>query len=109
MDQIDTNASNNQDSATVSPNCLKIWNEFSPNDDGQNETFYIDCITQYPDNQLSIFNRWGNLVYFKKGYDNTWDGKEEGSAKTLPEGTYFYILDLGDGSEKTSGWLYLKN
>ncbi len=109
MDQIDTNASNNQDSATVQPNCLKIWNEFSPNDDGQNDTFYIDCITQYPDNQLSIFNRWGNLIYFKKGYDNTWDGKEKGSAKTLPDGTYFYILDLGDGSEKTSGWLYLKN
>ncbi|WP_431241340.1 gliding motility-associated C-terminal domain-containing protein [Flavobacterium sp. P21] len=108
MDQIDTNASNNQDSATVSPSCLKIWNEFSPNDDGQNDTFYIDCIAQYPDNQLSIFNRWGNLVYFKKGYDNTWDGKAEGSAKTLPEGTYFYILDLGDGSQKTSGWLYLK-
>ncbi|WP_337968883.1 gliding motility-associated C-terminal domain-containing protein [uncultured Flavobacterium sp.] len=108
MDQIDTNSSNNQDSATVSPNCLKIYNEFSPNDDGQNDTFYIDCITQYPDNQLQIFNRWGNLVYYRKGYDNTWDGKADGSAKTLPEGTYFYILDLGNGSAKKSGWLYLK-
>lgn len=108
LDQIDTNSSNNQDSATVSPNCLKIYNEFSPNDDGQNDFFYIDCINQYPDNQLEIFNRWGNLVYFKKGYNNTWDGKADGSAKTLPEGTYFYILDLGDGSKKTSGWLYLK-
>jgi len=108
MDQLDTNSSNNEDSATIAPSCLKIYNEFSPNDDGQNDTFYIDCITQYPDNQLEIFNRWGNLVYFKKGYDNTWDGKADGSAKTLPEGTYFYILDLGDGSPKTSGWLYLK-
>ena len=108
MDQIDTNSSNNQDSATVSPNCLKIYNEFSPNDDGQNDTFYIDCITQYPENQLQIFNRWGNLVYYKKGYNNTWDGKADGSAKTLPEGTYFYILDLGNGSPKVSGWLYLK-
>ncbi|RED26821.1 putative repeat protein (TIGR01451 family)/gliding motility-associated-like protein [Flavobacterium cutihirudinis] len=108
MDQIDTNSTNNEDSATVSPNCLKIWNEFSPNDDGQNDTFYIDCITQYPNNKLEIFNRWGNIVYYKQGYDNTWDGKAEGSAKTLPEGTYFYILDLGDGSPKTSGWLYLK-
>lgn len=108
LDQIDTNSANNQDTATVSPNCLKIYNEFSPNDDGQNDFFYIDCIERYPDNQLEIFNRWGNLVYFQKGYKNTWDGKEEGSAKTLPEGTYFYILDLGDGSKKTSGWLYLK-
>ncbi|MBB4801622.1 gliding motility-associated-like protein/uncharacterized repeat protein (TIGR01451 family) [Flavobacterium nitrogenifigens] len=108
LDQIDTNSANNQDSATVSPNCLKIYNEFSPNDDGQNDFFYIDCIDRYPNNQLEIFNRWGNLVYYKKGYNNTWDGKADGSAKTLPEGTYFYILDLGDGSKKTSGWLYLK-
>ncbi|WP_433830070.1 PKD domain-containing protein [Flavobacterium anhuiense] len=108
LDQIDSNSNNNQASATVSPNCLKIYNEFSPNDDGQNDYFYIDCIDQYPDNQLEIFNRWGNLVYYKKGYNNTWDGKEENSSKTLPEGTYFYILDLGDGSKKTSGWLYLK-
>ncbi|WP_125723033.1 PKD domain-containing protein [Flavobacterium ustbae] len=108
LDQIDTNSSNNQDSASVKASCFKIYNEFSPNDDGQNDTFYIDCIEQYPDNQLEIFNRWGNLVYYKKGYDNTWDGKADGSAKTLPEGTYFYILDLGDGSKKTSGWLYLK-
>lgn len=108
LDQIDTNSSNNQDSASVQANCLKIYNEFSPNDDGQNDFFYIDCIDRYPNNQLEIFNRWGNLVYYKKGYNNTWDGKAEGSAKTLPEGTYFYILDLGDGSKKTSGWLYLK-
>ncbi|MDQ6531411.1 gliding motility-associated C-terminal domain-containing protein [Flavobacterium sp. LHD-85] len=108
LDQIDTNPANNQDTATVSPNCLKIYNEFSPNDDGQNDYFYIDCIERYPNNQLEIFNRWGNLVYYQKGYKNTWDGKAEGSAKTLPEGTYFYILDLGDGSKKTSGWLYLK-
>ncbi|KAF2082282.1 PKD domain-containing protein [Flavobacterium sharifuzzamanii] len=108
LDQIDTNSANNQDSATVSPNCLKIYNEFSPNDDGQNDYFYIDCIERYPNNQLQIFNRWGNLVYYQKGYKNTWDGKAEGSAKTLPEGTYFYILDLGDGSKKTSGWVYLK-
>jgi gliding motility-associated-like protein/uncharacterized repeat protein (TIGR01451 family) len=108
MDQIDTNSANNQDTATVAPSCLKIYNEFSPNDDGQNDTFYIDCITQYPENQLQIFNRWGNLVYYKKGYNNTWDGKADGDAKTLPEGTYFYILDLGNGAPKTSGWLYLK-
>ncbi|KAF2338486.1 PKD domain-containing protein [Flavobacterium tistrianum] len=108
LDQVDTNPTNNQDSATVSPNCLKIYNEFSPNDDGQNDFFYIDCIERYPNNQLEIFNRWGNLVYYQKGYKNTWDGKADGSAKTLPEGTYFYILDLGDGSKKTSGWVYLK-
>ena len=108
LDQIDTNSGNNQDSASAIVDCFKVFNEFSPNDDQQNDTFYIECIENYPDNLLQVFNRWGNLVYFKKGYDNTWDGKDYKSSRKLPEGTYFYILDLGDNFMKTSGWLYIK-
>ncbi|WP_348799710.1 PKD domain-containing protein [Flavobacterium adhaerens] len=108
LDQIDTNASNNESSATIEPTCLKIYNEFSPNNDGVNEVFYIDCIANYPKNKLDIFNRWGDLVYTQNAYKNTWDGTSNGSNKVLPVGTYFYVLDLGDGSPKTSGWLYLK-
>ncbi|WP_166922032.1 PKD domain-containing protein [Flavobacterium poyangense] len=108
LDQIDTNASNNQSSATIEPVCLKVHNEFSPNDDGVNDVFYIDCIANYPKNVLEIYNRWGNLIYTQQGYKNTWDGTADGSSKLLPVGTYFYILDLGDGTPKTSGWLYLK-
>ncbi|MEN2398675.1 gliding motility-associated C-terminal domain-containing protein, partial [Flavobacterium sp. MC2016-06] len=110
LDQLDTNSSNNQSSATIEPVCLKINNEFSPNDDGINDVFYIDCIANYPDNTLEVYNRWGKQVYIRKGYKNTWDGTSEtkGSLKVLPVGTYFYILDLGDGTPKTSGWLYLK-
>ncbi|MHA3789177.1 PKD domain-containing protein [Flavobacterium hauense] len=108
LDQIDTNSANDSDSAEVQPKCLKIYNEFSPNDDGDNDTFHIDCISLYPNNVLEIFNRWGDKVYSRKAYDNTWDGTSDGPEKTLPVGTYFYILDLGDGSDKTSGWLYIK-
>jgi gliding motility-associated-like protein/uncharacterized repeat protein (TIGR01451 family) len=108
LDQIDTNAANDSDSAEVHPKCLKIYNEFSPNDDGDNDTFHIDCIENYPNNVLEIFNRWGDKVYSRKAYDNSWDGTSDGPEKTLPVGTYFYILDLADGSDKTSGWLYIK-
>ncbi|PKB18980.1 gliding motility-associated C-terminal domain-containing protein [Flavobacterium sp. 5] len=108
LDQIDTNASNNESSATIKPTCLKIYNEFSPDGDGTNDVFYIDCIANYPNNKFEVFNRWGNLVYAKNGYKNTWDGTSDGPEKVLPTGTYFFILDLGDGSDKTSGWLYLK-
>ena len=60
-----------------------------------------------------IFNRWGNKVYAKRPYDNTWDGKasEPGvinGDQYLPAGTYFYILDLGDGSKPLTGYIYLK-
>ena len=52
-----------------------------------------------------IFNRWGNEVYAKGGYNNDWDGTWQGD-KELPAGTYFYILDDGEG-EKYSGYLQI--
>ncbi|MEL6923059.1 MAG: gliding motility-associated C-terminal domain-containing protein, partial [Bacteroidota bacterium] len=74
---------------------LEIYTGFSPNEDGNNDVFLIDGIEGYPNNTLTIFNRWGNQVYFTRGYLNTWNGKWNG--KDLPDGTYFYILDDGQG------------
>ena len=112
LDQIDGNENNDSDNATIEPQCLHVFNEFSPNGNGKNEFFVIDCINNYPNNELQIYNRWGNVVYIKEGYDNTFDGISNGRAvvnknKKLPVGTYYYILDLGDGSEPRSGWLYI--
>lgn len=112
LDQIDSNGSNDSDTATIDPQCLTIYNEFSPNGNGKNEFFYIDCINNYPNNTLKIYNRWGNLVYTKEGYDNTFDGVSNGRSvlnknEKLPVGTYYYVLDLGDGSKQKAGWLYI--
>ncbi|MCM5663567.1 PKD domain-containing protein [Galbibacter mesophilus] len=109
LDQIDTNPDNDRAEASVTPNCLTIYNEFSPNRDGVNDFFTIDCISQYPNNRLEVYNRWGSLVHAENRYNNDWDGTTDGKAtdKVLPVGTYYYILDLGDGSEPTSGWLYI--
>uniref|UniRef100_UPI0026207E83 T9SS type B sorting domain-containing protein n=1 Tax=uncultured Tenacibaculum sp. TaxID=174713 RepID=UPI0026207E83 len=112
LDQIDNNSDNDSGNATITPICLKIYEKFSPNGNGENETFYIDCINQYPNNKLEIFNRWGNLVYSKEGYNNTFNGISNGRAvivkdKMLPSGTYYYVLDLGDGSEPRVGWVYI--
>ncbi|MBC3847078.1 gliding motility-associated C-terminal domain-containing protein, partial [Winogradskyella echinorum] len=109
---IDDNPDNDEDTAMVDPICLTIYNEFSPNGDGVNETFVIDCLERYPNNILEVYNRWGNIVYSKKGYLNDWDGTSNGRAvvnqpKKLPVGTYYYVLDLGDGSEPRVGWLYI--
>ncbi len=92
--------------------CLTIYNEFSPNGDGVNDTFVIDCIENYPDNKTEVYNRWGNKVYEKSGYLNDWDGTSNGralvkQADKLPVGTYYYVLDLGDGSKPRAGWLYI--
>ncbi|MGY0393213.1 PKD domain-containing protein [Bizionia sp. KMM 8389] len=112
LDQIDSNDSNNSSEVSISPSCLKIYNEFSPNGNDKNEVFYIDCINNYPNNALEIYNRWGNLVFSMKGYDNSFRGDSNGRSvfkkdEELPAGTYYYILDLGDGSERISSWLYI--
>jgi len=112
IDQNDSDTTDDSDSADTTPICLSVYNEFSPNNDGVNDLFTIDCIEQYPNNTLNVFNRWGNTVYKKKGYDNTWDGTSNGRAtvnasRKLPVGTYYYVLDLGDGSKPKKGWIYI--
>jgi len=75
---------------------LIVHNGFSPNGDGQNDIFTIKNVEFYPDNQLTIFNRWGNEILKVKGYKNDWKGAWKG--KDLPDGTYYYLLDDGFGN-----------
>jgi gliding motility-associated-like protein len=87
---------------------------FSPNGDNVGDTFVIENIDMYPNNELIIFNRWGNEVYNAAPYSNTsaWDGSTESDGIVVggkvPEGTYFYVLDKGDDSAKISGFIVIK-
>jgi large repetitive protein len=94
---------------------VKIPNGFSPDGDNVNDTFVINNIDQYANNNVTIFNRWGNIVFEKDGYTNAeaWDGTTESGGVTIgskvPEGTYFYVIDLGDGvTPATSGFVVVK-
>uniref|UniRef100_UPI00260AAE9B T9SS type B sorting domain-containing protein n=1 Tax=uncultured Tenacibaculum sp. TaxID=174713 RepID=UPI00260AAE9B len=95
--------------------CVKVNNLMSPNGDAANSYLHIDCIENFPNNTLEIFNRWGNTVYKTEGYNNSsvvFRGISEGRANInvgdkLPVGTYFYILDLGNGSKVKKGWIYI--
>ncbi|MCJ8163926.1 ice-binding family protein [Pontibacter sp. E15-1] len=75
---------------------LSFPNVFSPNNDGNNDTWVIRNIQNYPKNELTVLNRWGNEVYKAKGYQNSWHGDN------LSEGTYFYVarVQLCDGGEQ---------
>ncbi len=76
---------------------LKVYTGFSPNADGTNDTFLILGIEQFPNNRVAVYNRWGNLVFERRGYtnDDGWDGSWNGNE--LPDGTYFYLVDDGEG------------
>jgi gliding motility-associated-like protein len=84
---------------------------FSPNGDNVNDRFVIKGIESYPKNELIILNRWGNKVFGAKPYENTWDGTNHLGISVgddqLPEGTYYYIVDLGNGSKGIKGYIYL--
>ena len=81
---------------------------FTPNNDGINDAFIVPCLStvNYPNNEVAIFNQWGDEVYRTKSYGNDWLGTFNG--EDLPTGTYFYVVDLGDGSEPLSGFLVLE-
>ena len=79
---------------------------FSPNGDGINDVFVIKNLELYPNNRILIFNRWGNTVFTAAPYRNNWDGRTN-AGDLLPAGTYFYILNLGDGSKEKTGYVFL--
>jgi gliding motility-associated-like protein len=84
-------------------NEVVIYNTFTPNNDGNNDTWYIGNIFKYPDNKVEVYNRYGKLVFKTSGYDNSWDGRVSG--EELPAGTYFYDLLLGPGAAGYHGTL----
>jgi gliding motility-associated-like protein len=67
------------------------YNGFSPNNDGINDLFFIDGAKSGEENELSVFNRQGKLVYSQKNYQNNWNGTDmNGSA--LEDDTYYFIF-----------------
>ena len=79
---------------------IVIFTAVSPNGDRVNDNFHIGGIEEYPDNELLIFNRWGNKVFETEGYENDWNGKWSDD-REVPDGTYFYVLKLNDADNRT--------
>jgi gliding motility-associated-like protein len=73
---------------TVVPAEITNINVITSDGDGVNDQLSFEYLSFYPENELFIFNRWGQLLYSAKNYDNSWDGYEH------PEGTYFYVLKI---------------
>ncbi len=69
-----------------------IPNGLSPNGDGINDILNIRCLHEYPNRTMEIYSRWGNLVY--KGNGTDFNGQFDG--QDLPDGVYYYILQLND-------------
>jgi len=97
----------------VTPAPFKIYETLSPNNDGFNDYWRIDGIEKYPNNRTRIFDRYGNMVFETKRYsneENNWRGQSNHGLvrSNLPEGTYYYAVELGDGTDVLSGYIVLK-
>jgi gliding motility-associated-like protein len=97
---------------TVSSNCgtatdnmqvmvykgVYIPSAFTPNGDGKNDTWYIPSLSVYPGFVLSVYNRWGQRIFFTKNNNIAWNGKYNGVAQA--SGVYVYLLQIGEGDTK---------
>lgn len=88
---------------TIVPGTVEIPNTFTPNGDGINDIWNIKYIAGYPKCIVSIYNRYGSLMYESKGYSKPWDGTYNGSP--APSGTYYYIINLQNGLRPLSGYV----
>ncbi|WP_442266866.1 gliding motility-associated C-terminal domain-containing protein [Tenacibaculum sp. ZS6-P6] len=86
----------------------------SPNEDDVNDALVFEGLELYRKNKLTVFNRWGNIVFKATNYKNNWEAISNGRAtikasKKLPVGTYFYTLEFGNDSINNSrkGWIYI--
>ncbi|PKP50962.1 MAG: hypothetical protein CVT95_02000 [Bacteroidetes bacterium HGW-Bacteroidetes-12] len=84
---------------------LKFYSGITPNNDGKNDIWKIDNIELFPENEVKIYNRWGEEVWSGKNYNNdavVWDGLNN-SGEELSSSTYFYVAEVGGKTYK--GWV----
>lgn len=94
------------DTLTITVNDLFIPTGFSPNGDGVNDTFEVVGVDVFADNTLTVFNRWGQVVYNATAYANQWDGRGD-NGQELMDDTYYYVLKL-DRASTYNGYLIIK-
>ena len=71
-------------------NKILIPTAFTPNGDGMNDVWEINTLAGNNEVIVEIYNRWGEIIFYSKGYPEPWNGTYKGSL--VPEGTYAYIV-----------------
>lgn len=82
-----------------------IPNSFTPNADGVNDSWKVPALAAFPNSEVSVYDRYGGLIYFSKQNSKGWDGRYKGQPST--SGAYTYIIDLKNGTQLIKGSLIL--
>jgi gliding motility-associated-like protein len=78
-----------------------IPDAFTPNNDGINETWELKGVEGYPDCRVTIYNRWGEVIFHSVGYKSPFDGTVAGALQ-MP-GIYAYRIQLTENSPELTG------
>ncbi len=73
-------------------NCYEAIKIITPNGDGINDAFVINCVMQ-EQTKLTLYDRWGRQVFTQNNYDNSWVGVNQ-TGETLIEGGYMWVLEV---------------
>ncbi len=79
-----------------------IPNAISPNGDNKNDVWKLEFIQLlYPNASVNVFNQWGQLIFESEGYDIPWDGSYQNNGELVPDGTYYYVINLNAAEDET--------
>lgn len=94
------------DTLKISVRDLVIPTLITPNSDGKNDFFILSGIEAFQNNQLTIFDRRGTMVFRDNNYNNDWDGVDQHN-RPLDDDTYFFVLRTGDGRYR-NGYIVIR-
>jgi gliding motility-associated-like protein len=87
--------------ACITP--VGVPNTFTPNGDDYNDLWVINHYEEYPEMEVAVFDRWGQRVFYSKGYEKPWDGTYQN--QIVPPGVYYYTIKLNNGDAPFTGTL----
>ena len=86
--------------ATMSSECVP--NVFTPNGDDVNAIWSLEDTFLYEDSEVRIYGRFGRLLFHSVGYHDKWNGTNE-KGNDVPDGVYFYSIEIGHGVDPIKG------
>lgn len=93
---------------TVEPTigCFFIAEAITPNGDGYNDDWIVGGLEFFPTAEVRVFNRWGQELFYSRGYQERWDGRYNNAR--LPMADYYYVIDFAGDLETITGTVTLK-
>ncbi|MDY5969960.1 MAG: gliding motility-associated C-terminal domain-containing protein [Bacteroidales bacterium] len=88
--------------APAPPTRIAIPNVVTPNGDGINDTWRLDVLNDFAPVKVQIYTARGRLVFSSSNYDGSFSGSD------LPDGNYFYVIQLGAQNQTRRGVLVIK-